>query len=85
MLDVVEAVDGDGRTFVCTEMRQRGPLAAEPAACTAPCPIARVMWNADRAWRDALRAVTIADVAADVAATSGPEAVPMAAAWIAGG
>jgi Rrf2 family protein len=82
VLDVVEAVDGDGRTFVCTEVRQRGPLAAEPAACTAPCPIARVMWNADRAWREALREVSIADVAADVTRASGAEALPRVRAWL---
>src|SRR3954466_11696343 len=35
VLDVVEAVDGDGRTFVCTEVRQRGPPAAGAAGCAA--------------------------------------------------
>ncbi|WP_163513541.1 RrF2 family transcriptional regulator [Fodinicola acaciae] len=62
VLDVVEAVEGPGSTFVCTEIRQRGPLAAPPDACTAPCAIARTMHAADRAWRAALRGVTIADL-----------------------
>ncbi|WP_313885641.1 RrF2 family transcriptional regulator [Fodinicola feengrottensis] len=43
VLDVVEAVDGSEPTYVCTEIRQRGPLAAPPEACTAPCAIARTM------------------------------------------
>ncbi len=63
VLDVVEAVDGPGPTFVCTEIRQRGPLAAPPEACTAPCAITRTMIAADQAWRAALREVTIADLA----------------------
>src|ERR1700744_4578496 len=30
VLDVVEAIDGAQSTFACTEIRQRGPLAATP-------------------------------------------------------
>jgi Rrf2 family protein len=62
VLDVVEAVEGPVPTFVCTEIRQRGPLAAPPEACTTPCAINRTMLAADRAWRAALREVTIADL-----------------------
>ncbi|MBL7497147.1 Rrf2 family transcriptional regulator [Frankia sp. CNm7] len=62
VLDVVEAVEGTQSTFVCTEIRQRGPLASPPEACTAPCAIARTMAVADRAWRAALREVSIADL-----------------------
>ncbi|MFE0025636.1 RrF2 family transcriptional regulator [Amycolatopsis sp. NPDC059021] len=62
VLDVVEAVEGPQPTFVCTEIRQRGPMAAPPEACTAPCAITRTMIAADRAWRAALREVTIADL-----------------------
>ena len=66
MSDVVEAIDGDQPAFRCTEIRQRGPLAASPGACTTPCPIAAAMAVAEAAYRDALGAVTIADLAADV-------------------
>jgi Rrf2 family protein len=66
VLDVVEAVDGPQPAFTCTEIRQRGPLATPPEACLRPCPIARVMSAADRAWRESLRAVTIADLAQTV-------------------
>ncbi len=66
VLDVVEAVDGSRPAFVCTEIRQRGPLAAPPEACTAPCAISRAMTAADDAWRAALRAVSIADLAENV-------------------
>lgn len=84
VLDVVEAVDGDQPAFVCTEIRQRGPLAAAPEACRTLCPIARVMSEADRAWHTGLRAVSIADLAADVTTTSGPCTLPRASAWLTG-
>jgi Rrf2 family protein len=61
VLDVVEAVDGPRSAFVCTEIRQRGPLATPREACTAPCAITRAMAAADEAWRAALHGVTIAD------------------------
>ncbi|MFK3980850.1 RrF2 family transcriptional regulator [Micromonospora sp. NPDC050397] len=66
VLDVVEAVDGTRPAFVCTEIRQRGPLAVPAEACVVPCAISRAMTAADAAWRGALRAVTIADLAHDV-------------------
>ncbi|GHF42088.1 Rrf2 family protein [Amycolatopsis bartoniae] len=62
VLDVVEAVEGPQPTFVCTEIRQRGPMATPASACTAPCAIARTMYAADRAWRAALREVSVADL-----------------------
>ncbi|MEV4809955.1 RrF2 family transcriptional regulator [Micromonospora avicenniae] len=62
VLDVVEAIEGPRPTFVCTEIRQRGPLAVSPDDCTTSCVIARTMTAADRAWRGALREVSVADL-----------------------
>jgi Rrf2 family protein len=66
-LDIVEAVEGRGPTFVCTNIRRNNPCLSRAEArslCTdgRPCAIAKVMWEADRAWRDALRAVSLADL-----------------------
>jgi Rrf2 family protein len=69
---VVEAVDGPLPAFACTEIRQRGPLATPVEACERPCAISRAMTAADEAWRAALEAVTIADLARDVAGDYGP-------------
>ncbi|MEH0928935.1 RrF2 family transcriptional regulator [Micromonospora sp. CPCC 205558] len=85
LLDVVRAVDGPGPTFVCTEIRQRGPFATPADACTTPCPVSRAMWAAEAAWHQALAAVTIADLARDVDATSGPEALVGIQAWLSSG
>ncbi|MBV1855580.1 RrF2 family transcriptional regulator [Catellatospora tritici] len=70
VLDVVEAIEGPAGAFVCTEVRQRGPLATPPESCAAPCGIARVMYEADHAWRQSLRRVTIADLARDAGSDS---------------
>ncbi|ODU25945.1 MAG: Rrf2 family transcriptional regulator [Pseudonocardia sp. SCN 73-27] len=83
VLDVVEAVDGSEPAFICTEIRQRGPFAATPDACRTPCGITRVMIDADRAWRESLRATSIADLAGTVARDVGAETLPRAQAWIA--
>lgn len=61
-LDIVEAVEGKSSTFVCTEIRKNNPC--RPGGCCddKACAVAHVMWNADKAWRDSLRAVTLADL-----------------------
>ncbi|MFC1408841.1 Rrf2 family transcriptional regulator [Streptacidiphilus sp. N1-12] len=82
VLDVVAAVDGPAPAFVCTEIRQRGPLATPPESCTAPCAIARAMAAAETAWRDALRAVTVADLAAGVVSDYGPDALGSISSWL---
>lgn len=62
LLEVVEAIDGCEPLFRCTEIRQQGPLAQGPRAYRAPCAIHVAMAQADKAWRDSLRAQTIADI-----------------------
>jgi Rrf2 family protein len=85
VLDVVEAVDGPGPAFVCTEIRQRGPLAASAQACTAPCAVTRAMIGAEAAWRDSLRSVSIADLARDVDSDYGVGALAVYGSWLATG
>lgn len=82
MLDVVEAIEGHQSTFVCTEIRQRGPLATPREACTAPCGIARAMYAADRAWRAALREVSIADLRRGLAADSEGDVLGQISTWL---
>jgi Rrf2 family protein len=84
VLDVVLAVDGDEPPFRCTEIRQRGPLAAPPEDCRRACPVARAMGAAESAWRAALAAVSIADLAAQVEVDTAGAAFPRLRAWLAG-
>ncbi|MFI2030004.1 RrF2 family transcriptional regulator [Streptomyces buecherae] len=84
VLDVVEAVDGSRPAFVCTEIRQRGPLATPPESCTRPCAITRAMATADAAWRAALRDMSIADLARGVDEDYGPTALAGIRTWLTG-
>jgi Rrf2 family protein len=84
VLDVVVAVDGSQPAFVCTEIRQRGPLATSPEACMRPCAIARAMAGADAAWRAALQAISIADLARSVEEDNGPTALAGIRTWLSG-
>jgi Rrf2 family protein len=62
VLDVVLAIDGAETAFTCTEIRQCGPGACAPSAYRTPCGIARIMWDAEDAWRASLAEHTIADL-----------------------
>jgi len=62
LLTIVEAVDGKGPSFRCTEIRRRGPTGQAPACYKAPCGIARTMWKAEKAWRSELRKVSLSDI-----------------------
>ena len=61
-LDVVEAVEGRRSTFACTEIRRNNPCRPTDTCDARPCGIARIMWQADEAWRAKLRSVTLADL-----------------------
>ncbi len=68
LLDIVLAIEGPQPAFRCTEIRQRGPCAAPPSACRKVCAIARAFLAAEAAWRQALAAVTVAEMNAAAAA-----------------
>ena len=61
-LDIVEGVEGKGSTFVCTEIRRNNPCRPAGHCDGRPCGVARVMWEADAAWRARLRATSLADL-----------------------
>lgn len=63
LLDVVEAIEGGENAYHCAEIRQRGPSGLDRSAYPEPCGVAVSMWRAEKAWRDSLRSVTIADIA----------------------
>jgi Rrf2 family protein len=74
LLEIVEAIDGAEPAFVCTEVRQRGPLGMSAESCSTMCGIRRAMLTADRAWRASLAGVTIADLALGMDGDYGPQA-----------
>lgn len=75
LLDIVLAVEGAEPAFRCAEIRQRGP-GALPAECFGkPCGINRAMLKAERAWRQALAEVTLAELVADYLGEADPRSV----------
>ena len=83
VLDVVLAVDGADAAFTCTEIRQCGPAACEPSAYRdTTCGIARVMWDAEDAWRRSLRQHTVADLLDDALRNAPRKQLAAGAAWI---
>jgi Rrf2 family protein len=70
VLDVMEAIEGRTPLFLCKEIRQRGPVPASKADCRRPCGIAKVMNDAEWAWRAQLAATTVADIASQASSGS---------------
>ena len=64
LLDIVEAIEGSARPFICQEIRRQGSGALEPEDCHGLCLINVAMNKADNAWRSSLRTTTIAEIAA---------------------
>ena len=61
-LDIVEAVEGTAPTFVCTNIRANNPCRPQGYCESGPCAVARIMWEADEAWRAKLRSVRLSDL-----------------------
>ncbi|EJC75802.1 rrf2 family protein, putative transcriptional regulator [Rhizobium leguminosarum bv. trifolii WSM2012] len=61
-LDIVEAVEGKARSFTCTSIRENNPCRPAGYCDSKPCAVARIMWEADEAWRDTLRRVRLSDL-----------------------
>ena len=83
LLEIVQAVDGPGTAFRCSELRQRGPGAIdEPDAYRMPCGIARAMWRAEDAWRAELAKATVADMVVDFVSNASPARVRRGFEWV---
>ena len=62
LLDIVLAVEGAEPAFRCKEIRQNGPNPLPKRYFTAPCQINAAMLRAERAYREELRKVTVAQL-----------------------
>ena len=84
VLDVVEAIDGVEPAFRCAEIRRRGPTARPAREYRVPCAIHAVMDRADAAWREELRAVTLADLMVGAVQGAPAQALEVGVQWMAG-
>jgi Rrf2 family protein len=81
LLEVVDAVEGTGPAFRCSEIRRRGPARVGPEAYRNPCGIHVAMQRAEDAWRAELDRQTIADLLQHLAVSVNAVAVRKSAAW----
>ncbi|TQV83614.1 RrF2 family transcriptional regulator [Denitrobaculum tricleocarpae] len=66
LLDIVLAVEGPEPAFRCKEIRRNGPKPLAKRYFKAPCQVNAAMLRAEQAYRQALRAVTVAQLIAEV-------------------
>ncbi|MCV0397470.1 MAG: Rrf2 family transcriptional regulator [Rhizobiaceae bacterium] len=83
LLDVVVAIEGVKPAFRCAEIRQRGPLKLPASTYLKPCAINAAMLKAERAWRAALAATSIADIVREFVVEGDPRATAAACAFLA--
>lgn len=62
LYDIVIAIEGAAPAFRCTEIRQRGPDPLPEQFFAKPCAVSAAMLKAERAYRDALRQVSVAEL-----------------------
>jgi len=82
-LQIVEAVEGRTSTFACTEIRRNNPCRPADHCDDGPCAIARIMWEADEAWRARLDAVRLSDLIETLEREIPPELWKRTGAWVA--
>lgn len=83
-LDIVEAVEGRRSTFQCGEIRANNPCLPKKHRTGGPCTVARIMWQADEAWRDSLRGVTLAMLGAQLLLDVPKELLQKSRDWLLG-
>ena len=82
LLDVFDAIEGNGTFFRCTEIRRRGPSRVAESHYAPVCGVAAAMWEAGQSWRGSLAGVTVADLAAGTLDQAPPEAVAKGVRWL---
>ena len=66
LLDIVLAVEGPQPAFRCGEIRRNGPVKLPASAYVKPCGNNAAMLRAEKAYRDELRRVRIADILSEL-------------------
>ena len=82
-LQIVEAVEGRTSTFACTEIRRNNPCRPADHCDDGPGAIARIMWEADEAWRARRDAGRLSDLIETLEREIPPELWKRTGAWVA--
>jgi Rrf2 family protein len=82
-LDLVEAVEGKTKTFKCNEIRRNNPcLSKVDRKFSSVCAIAAIMYDADEAWRAALRNRKLSEITESLAEGVSRETMSKFVRWI---
>ena len=82
LLDIVTAIEGPSPAFRCTEIRQNGPCGLKRADCKRPCEVASAFGEAERIYREALEARTLASIMQEATMNAKPEHLLDIARWV---
>lgn len=80
--DITAAIEGNKSAFRCMEIRQNGPCPARKDSCKTPCAIAASFFDAETAFRDSLRAVSLMQIAMGVMKIKTPLEMGAVMQWI---
>ena len=81
-LEIVEAVEGKARSFTCQNIRANNPCRPKGYCDTEPCAVARIMWDADEAWRASLRKVRLSDLVETLSREIPAELLRSSSEWV---
>jgi Rrf2 family protein len=81
-LDIVEAIEGEKKTFRCQEIRRNNPcIPKKSEVYSGVCGIAAVMYRADQAWRSVLKGKKLSEIVKEVEHTLKTEKLKKTAEW----
>ncbi len=82
-LDIVEAIEGRTNTFQCTEIRANNPCLKNEKV-KGICGVARIMFQADEAWRQELRKTSLRDLQVILKKNVSKELLERSSEWLKG-
>ena len=80
--DITAAIESNKSAFRCMEIRQNGPCPSRKDSCKTPCAIATSFFDAETAFRDSLRAVTLMQITMGVMKIKKPLEIETVMQWI---
>ncbi|MEM7005863.1 MAG: Rrf2 family transcriptional regulator [Pseudomonadota bacterium] len=83
LLDIWLAIEGDAPAYRSTELRQSGPCGLHADDCSHPCPVAEAFHGAEAAFRNSLKAISLAETTQRVRAVFPAGQMARIADWIA--
>ena len=81
-LDIVDAIEGREGHFQCQEIRKNNPCRTSKTPYRQVCGIAKIMGEADEAWRAVLRKTTVLDILTSLPGQVPPDLARRSASWI---